>query len=58
MRLDSLSPLLRHEQHHAEHSTCSLNLFQLVSYHASVTLFTHNYIHALVCFSFNFPALV
>lgn len=54
MRLDAFS----HKQHRAEHSTCSLNLFQLVSYHASVTLFTHNYILALLCFSFNFPALV
>lgn len=41
-----------------EHSTCSLNLFQPVSYHASVTLFTHNYILApLSVFSFSFPAL-
>lgn len=59
MRLDSFSPCcMSHEQHRVEHSTCSLNLFQLVSYHASVTLFTHNYILALLCFSFNFPALV
>lgn len=41
-----------------EHSTRSLNLFQPVSYHASVTLFTHNYILApLSVFSFSFPAL-
>lgn len=59
MRLDSFSPCcMSHEQHRVEHSTCSLNLFQLVSYHASVTLFTHNYILAHLCVSFNFPALV
>lgn len=46
-------------QHGAEHSTCSLNLFQPVSYHASVTLFTYNYIlPPLSVFSFSFPALV
>lgn len=40
-----------------EHSTCSLNLFQPVSYHASVTLFTHNYILAPLCFLFQFSCL-